>query len=209
MVEYVRLISTVLLFLIIFYQLVELVRLHHTYGVMRDSNMLRLFTIGLALVQPLFMFTEYIIDIFFVLGAILLYSMYKRFYAAGPKISVHRTTENELLDKVRETLKSMDVPFHEEQRKADLEHIFVLPNEKTTMKLTFFYLKHASKKPGLYSVTLMKAWKVPWKNEFEEELRNQYKDFREGEIFWGEMISSLLFFIGGVAFIIYMLTAFY
>ncbi|OEH91580.1 hypothetical protein [Bacillus solimangrovi] len=195
-------IAATILFLIALFFIIEIIRIHNKSGVMRESKIIVLLGAGFSIIQPLITFHERLIVGYLILFGITLLALCFQFIFNW-KITVYETSKEEMLKKIRIALKRSNLSFEENDHSKEEAYYFLIPSENTELKVSWGIF---SEQPTKFSSTFKKAWKVPWKTEFEQELQNLYRETREGMFFWKQSLLNVVMTSGLIAFCFYLLS---
>lgn len=128
-----------------------------------------------------------------IVFAIILY----RFFVTGQVIVIKHTSKNILVERVRSELNRLSISFTEEGFDFSDLHQFHL-EDQTIIKV--YSPWGGEKEFKTYQINLIKWWRLYEYEEIKTNIIEKYREERENEIYWKQILVSIGSGIGGLIF---------
>ncbi|MBT2689713.1 hypothetical protein J7I93_16115 [Bacillus sp. ISL-47] len=158
-----------------------------------------LFLGGVA--QPLIWFDLFELEPLVYITIILLIALIYlslHLHIKGRVFVVHETSRAILLERIRQELDQYAITYSEEEKPDDKENTFILPDDGAVIKVSW---RGEEKPVYTYRLSFRKWWRIYYYEEIKENIRESYKEEREGKVFWKQILTNA----GSGAFILGML----
>ncbi|MFO1443726.1 hypothetical protein KDN24_10990 [Bacillus sp. Bva_UNVM-123] len=173
-------------------------------GITTESRVALLFTLIIFFIQTFLqsydLFEEHFLSIFIITLLLCMIILMIRLYINGRIIVIYRTSKSTVVERVRRELKFFNIPFTEEQRDHSDDHYFHL-DENMLIQISS---NGKEKELDKYRLSFKKWWRQKHYREMKENMIEQYRKERDGEIFWKEIFLNIGLGLIIFAFIISM-----
>ncbi len=139
-----------------------------------------------------------------IIASTVMIILFVKIYVNGRSIIIYRTSRAIVIERTRTQLQNLSVSFSEEEGINSDDYFFRL-DENVSLKISSNGL---GLNPKDYRLTIKKWWKLPNYKDMKENLIYQYREEREGEIFWKELLFNIGFGFLTLLFIYYMVQKF-
>ncbi|CAM3758208.1 hypothetical protein [Cytobacillus oceanisediminis] len=165
-------------------------RIQRQRGIMSESWVLPLILFMVGLAQPflgikIFSLNPSIFFLIIVLSAIIY--LFIQISMKGQVFVIHETDRETLVKRIRRELDLFSIHYEEEEKLNNKEYVFTLTEEDAALKVSW---RGEEKQKHIYKLSFKKWWRIYHYIEIRENIIEFYKEERDGQIFWKQILGN-------------------